>query len=225
MSESRCFANWVAWNIDGASLKRLSRNGIKFVKDPRIDDDVQIGNELYEANRLDRGHIARRADLLWGSPAEAKQANLDSFFYTNITPQMDDFNQSSKGGLWGQLEDAVFADVEVDDLKVSAFGGPVFQDDDRLFRDVQIPREYWKVIAFSENGQLKARAFLLTQNLNQLEALELDEFRVFQVNLSEIEERCRLRFPAALRKADTLAVPEALEERAPLDSLADIQWH
>jgi endonuclease G len=225
LSESRCFAYWVAWNIDGASLKRLSRNGIKFGKDPRLDDDVQIGNELYEANRLDRGHIARRADLLWGSPAEAKQANLDSFFYTNITPQMDDFNQSSKGGLWGQLEDAVFADVEVDDLKVSAFGGPVFQDDDRLFRDVQIPREYWKVIAFSENGHLKARAFLLTQNLNQLEALELDEFRVFQVNLSEIEERCRLRFPAVLRKADTLAVPEALEERAPLDSLADIQWH
>ncbi|MFD7445921.1 DNA/RNA non-specific endonuclease [Streptomyces sp. NPDC059909] len=225
LSASRCFAFWVAWNIDGASLKRLSRNGIKFVKDPRIDDDVQIGNELYEANRLDRGHIARRADLLWGPPAEAKQANLDSFFYTNITPQMDDFNQSSKGGLWGQLEDAVFADVEVDDLKVSAFGGPVFQEDDRLFRNVQLPREYWKVIAFSENGELKAKAFLLTQNLNQLEALELDEFRVFQVNLNEIEERGHLRFPAALRKADTLALPETLTERQPLDSLTDIHWH
>ncbi|MBT2368848.1 DNA/RNA non-specific endonuclease [Streptomyces sp. ISL-10] len=60
------------------------------------------------------------------------------------------------------------------------------QEDDRFFRDVQIPREYWKVIAFSENGELKAKAFLLTQNLNQLEALELDEFRVFQVNLSGI---------------------------------------
>lgn len=225
LSASRCFAFWVAWNIDGASLKRLSRNGIKFAKDPRIADDAQIGNELYEANRLDRGHIARRADLLWGSPAEAKKANLDSFFYTNITPQMDDFNQSSKGGLWGQLEDAVFADIEVDDLKVSVFGGPVFQEDDRFFRGVQIPREYWKVIAFSENGELKAKAFLLTQNLNQLEALELDEFRVFQVNLSEIEERGRLRFPATLRKADTLVVPEARAEREPLDSLADIQWH
>ncbi|MER5465904.1 DNA/RNA non-specific endonuclease [Streptomyces sp. NPDC002668] len=225
LSESRGFAFYVAWNIDGASLKKLSRNGIKFVKDNRIPDDVQVGNELYEDNPLDRGHLARRADLLWGSPAEAKKANIDSFFYTNITPQMEDFNQSSKGGLWGQLEDAVFADVEVDDLKVSAFGGPVFQEDDRLYRGIQIPREYWKVIAFLENGQLKARAFLLTQNLNQLEALELDEFRVFQISLSEVEERGRFRFPTALRNADTLVVPEALVDRGPLENLADIQWH
>ncbi|SMG44714.1 endonuclease G [Rhodococcus rhodochrous J3] len=47
---------------------------------------------------------------------------------------MDDFNQSARDGVWGKLEDAVFADVEVDDLKVSAFGGPVFADDDRDFR-------------------------------------------------------------------------------------------
>ncbi|MCC9711618.1 DNA/RNA non-specific endonuclease [Streptomyces sp. MNU76] len=224
LSRSRCFARWVAWNIDGATLKRLSRTGIKFVKDSRIDDAAQVGNELYEANRLDRGHIARRADLLWGSPAEATRANLDSFIYTNITPQMDDFNQSSRGGVWGRIEEAVFADAEVDDLKVSAFGGPVLQDDDRSFRDVRIPRQYWKVIAFSENGRLKAKAFLLTQNLNQFEALELDEFRVFQVSLSEIEERCHLRFPTALRTADTLSVPESVAERAPLESLADIQW-
>ncbi|WFB05905.1 DNA/RNA non-specific endonuclease [Streptomyces sp. LX-29] len=224
-STSRRFAFWVGWNIDGGSLKRLSRNGIKFVKDQRLPAEVQVGNEVYGARRLDRGHIARRADLLWGSPAEAKVANTDSFFFTNITPQMEDFNQSNKGGLWGKLEDAIFEDVEVDDLKVSAFGGPVFQDDDRLFRGVRIPREFWKVIAFSEQGVLKAKAFLLTQNLNQLEALELDEFLVFQVNLGEVEARGRLRFPTVLHQADTLVVPEALEDREPLRSLADIQWH
>ncbi|MBT2511790.1 DNA/RNA non-specific endonuclease [Streptomyces sp. ISL-98] len=221
----RGFAFWVAWNIDGGSIKKLPRRGIKFIKDPRLPDDVQIGNELYEDNPLDRGHLARRADLLWGAPLEAKKANKDSFFYTNITPQIEDFNQSSKGGLWGQLEDALFAEVEIDDLKLSAFGGPVFQEDDRLYREVQVPREFWKVLAFVEQGQLKAKAFLLTQNLNQLEALELDEFRVFQVALSEVESRGRFRFPTALRKADTLAVPETLAARTPLDDLSDIIWH
>ncbi|MFI9584339.1 DNA/RNA non-specific endonuclease [Streptomyces sp. NPDC052236] len=223
-SASRGFAFWVAWNIDGSTLQRLPRTGIKFDKDPRLPDDVQVGNELYEDNPLDRGHLARRADLLWGAPLEAKKANKDSFFYTNITPQMEDFNQSGKDGLWGRLEEALFAEVEVDDLKVSAFGGPVFQDDDRVFRGVQIPREYWKVLAFSEQGQLKAKAFLLTQNLNQLEALDLEEFRVFQVMLSELESRGRFRFPAALSKADTLAVPESLAARTPLEDLSDIAW-
>ncbi|GJF30936.1 hypothetical protein KNE206_36360 [Kitasatospora sp. NE20-6] len=223
-SISRRFAFWVAWNIDGGSIKRLSRSGIDFVKDRRLPFEVQVGNELYSGNRLDRGHIARRADLLWGSMPEAEKANRDSFFYTNITPQMDDFNQSSKAGLWGRLEDAVYADVEVEDLRVSVFGGPVFQDDDRLFRGVRIPREFWKIIAFMEQGGLTAKAFLLTQNLNQLEALELDEFRVFQVTLDELEERTHLRFPASLRHADTLATPEALGAREPLEHLGDIRW-
>ncbi|MET9694661.1 DNA/RNA non-specific endonuclease [Streptomyces sp. NPDC006514] len=129
-----------------------------------------------------------------------------------------------RSGLWGRLEDALFAEVEVDDLKVSAFGGPVFQEDDRLYRDVQISREFFKVLVFVEQGQLKAKAFLLTHNLNQLEALELDEFRVFQVALSEVESRGRFRFPAALRNADTLTVPEPLAARKPLEDLTDIDW-
>ncbi|WP_405817052.1 DNA/RNA non-specific endonuclease [Streptomyces sp. NBC_01390] len=224
LSKKRHFPFWVGWNIDGGSLKRLSRSGIPFTKDPRLPANAQVGNELYEANRLDRGHIARRADLLWGSLPEAEKANTDSFFYTNITPQMDDFNQSAKNGLWGELEDAIFADVDVDDLKVSVFGGPVFQDDDRVFRGVRIPREFWKVIAFVERGELKAKAFLLTQNLDQLESLDLDEFRVFQVTLDEIEERAHIRFPTSLHKGDHLLVPESVADRMPLTNLGDIHW-
>ncbi|MFC4506110.1 MULTISPECIES: DNA/RNA non-specific endonuclease [Streptomyces] len=224
LSADRRFPFWVGWNIDGASLKKLSRSGIPFVKDPRLPAAAQVGNELYENNRLDRGHIARRADLLWGSLSEAEKANSDSFFYTNITPQMDDFNQSSKNGVWGQLEDAVFADVDVDDLRVSMFGGPVFQDNDRAFRGVRLPREFWKIIIFTEQGELRAKAFLLTQNLNQLEALELDEFRVFQVTLGEIEDRTQLRFPVVLHRGDNLLVPEVTADRTPVENLSSIDW-
>lgn len=224
MSMSRRFARWVAWNIDGAGLVKLSRTGINFIKDPRVPADVQTGDELYSGNRLDRGHIARRADLVWGEPDEAARANKDSFYFTNITPQMDDFNQSSKNGVWGRIEDAVFADVDVDRLKVSVFGGPVLQDDDRAYRGIRLPREYWKIIAFVEQGQLKSRAFLLTQNLIQVEALELDEFRVFQVAVTEIEERTSLQFADTLRQADTLVVPESVGDRRPLEDPSDIQW-
>ncbi|TLM74525.1 DNA/RNA non-specific endonuclease [Pseudarthrobacter sp. NamB4] len=224
LSKSRRFARWVAWNIDGGSLKKLTRSGIDFIKDPRIPANFQIGDELYRGNRLDRGHLARRADLLWGPLDEAERANRDSFYFTNITPQMDDFNQSSKNGIWGQIEDAVFADADVDDLRVSAFGGPVLQDDDSAYRGVPLPREYWKVIAFMEHGQLKSRAFLLTQHLNQVEALELDEFRVFQVALAEVEDRTGVQFADLLRQADTFAVPEALGDRHPLEEPSDIQW-
>ncbi|GLP66386.1 hypothetical protein TUSST3_30060 [Streptomyces sp. TUS-ST3] len=67
----------------------------------------------------------------------------------------------------------------------------------------------------TERGELKARAVLLTQNLDQLEALELDELRVFEVTLYEIEAPIRVLFLAALHKADTLQVREAAPDRAP----------
>lgn len=224
LSKSRRFARWVAWNIDGGSLTKIARKGIAFVKDPRIPAEFQCGNELYGGNRIDRGHIARRADLIWGAKPVAARANTDSFFFTNITPQMDDFNQSSKDGVWGRIEDALFADVEVADLRVSVFSGPVFQDDDRVYRGTPLPREYWKILAFVEQGELKTRAFLLTQNLTQLEALELDEFRVFQVAVTEVEERTNVRFADEMRDSDTFAVPEAIEDRQPLGGPADIHW-
>jgi endonuclease G len=224
LSKSRRFARWVAWNIDGGTLKKINRSGIPFIKDPRIPAEFQNGDELYNANRLDRGHLARRADLLWGPLPEAKSANSNSFFFTNITPQMDDFNQSSKDGVWGRLEDAVFADVDVQDLKVSAFGGPVFHDDDRVYRGTRLPREYWKVLAYVERGQVKSHSFLLTQNLNALEAIDFDEFRAFQISIAELEERTRLQFADALHTAEAFRAASTSADREPLDSVGDIQW-
>ncbi|MDR7159031.1 DNA/RNA non-specific endonuclease [Arthrobacter sp. BE255] len=224
VSKSRRFARWVAWNIDGGNLKRVSRKGISFVKDPRIPAPFQNGDELYSGNRLDRGHLARRADLVWGDLPEAESANNDSFFFTNIAPHMDDFNQSSKNGVWGQLEEAVFADVDVQDLKISVFGGPVFQDNDREYRGVRLPREYWKILAYVEQGVFKSDAFLLTQNLNPFEALDLDEFRAFQVSTAELEARTGLQFADALRGADAFEPLPAPGDREPLSSPADIQW-
>lgn len=229
MNASRRLAFWVAWNIDGATRRSLSRKGIRFVLDPRLPTSCQVGEDLYAGNRLDRGHIARRADVLWGDPAEASSANVDSFCFTNITPQMDDFNQSGKAGLWGRLEDAVFEDVVVDGLKVSVFGGPVFRDDDRLFRGVGIPREFWKVITFVEDGVLKAKGFLLTQSLDELRALNLGEFKVFQVGLGEIETRCGISFGDNLKHADSIGERlmrqrGARAPRKPVESQADIDW-
>ncbi len=128
LNKLRRFAICVGWNVDGGNIKKVSRKGIRFVLDPDIPSEYQIGEQLYKVNRLDQGHIARRADLIWGELPVAKAANKDSFYFTNITPQMDDFNQSTKNGLWGRLEEAIFDDTDVENLKISVFGGPVFHD-------------------------------------------------------------------------------------------------
>lgn len=225
MSQSRRFARWVAWNIDGASIKLISRTNIDFSKDSRLPSGAQVGNELYGDNRLDRGHIARRADLLWGELPEAQQANTDSFRYTNITPQVDDFNQSSKQGIWGRLENALFEDVDVQDLRVSVFGGPIFHSDDRIYRGVALPAEYWKLLVFQDKGIVKSRAFVLTQDLDHLRAiLTLDEFRVYQITVAELEERTKLHFPEVVQLTGGLASVRRLGVRLPLEGADDIIW-
>jgi endonuclease G, mitochondrial len=216
MSASRRFARWVAWNIDGSAISKLPRKGIDFTIDDAYAPEFQVGEDLYSDNRLDRGHIARRADLIWGSPDEARQANEDSFFFTNITPQLEKFNQVGQHGLWGQLEDAIFADVKVDKLRVSLIGGPIYKANDLPYRDVLVPRSFFKVIAYVEEGNPRAKAFVLTQDdLEQnLEALGLEEFQVFQIRLADLEQATELDF-GELKQHDTLAATRGPEEAAP----------
>ena len=212
MSASRRFCRWVAWNIDGNGLQQLSRIDLKFIPDRKYESKYQVGDSLYSHNRLDRGHIARRADLLWGSREEAQQANLDSFFFTNITPQLDDFNQSKSHGLWGELENAIFADVDVDNLKVSVLGGPIFKDSDYRYRTILVPRSFWKIIAYTEHNTLKAKAFVLTQDdlEAKLESLGLDEFKLYQTTLRDLSQLTQLNY-GDLAAADTMAsAPETV---------------
>jgi endonuclease G len=222
LSGKRKLPACVAWNVDGNSKKSLSRKGIEFVKDDRDGlDAYQIGDELYDGNDFDRGHVARRDDLVWGVMAQARQANVDSFFFTNMTPQHKRFNQSQLKGQWGLLENAILDDVELRHLRVSLMGGPILAADDPVYREVQIPREFWKVVFYTDDsdGENKARAFVLTQRdlvgAMAPEALELEAFRWYQVSLASIEKRTGVRFARELHALDT-KFPEALGPQARL---------
>ncbi len=221
MSSSRRLARWVAWNVDGTAIRKLSR-GDDFRLDPRLPADVQTGEELYADNRLDRGHLARRADLTWGDATEAARANTDSFYFTNIAPQIDSFNQAARWGLWGRLEDALYEAVTVDQLRISVYGGPVLRADDLLYRGVLVPREFWKVIAWEEDGTLTARAFLLTQDLDPLALVDLGEFETYQVPLAMITERTGVVLDPVLAASERVEV-EAMTAHV-VGTEDDIVW-
>ena len=236
LHRDRRLARWVAWNIDGGTRwdgDDIPRSGLRFRLDPRIPATAQAGDELYRDNPLDRGHLARRADLLWGPRAEAESANRDSFYFPNITPQMDTFNQSGRDGVWGRLENALLATTGVG--RISVFAGPVFADDDPVYRDVAIPLSFYKVLVYRDgvfqteqaaNGDLRARAFLLTQTLSGLRTLSpLDEFVTEELTLTALTERTGLRFDPAL----TLTPADrrtgvAAGGRRRIRELADIEW-
>ena len=224
LSRSRRLARWVAWNIDGADFEfadSISRDGIDFRPDPRLPPDVQTLEAVYTANSLDRGHLARRADLLWGPEGEARQANFDSFYFTNITPQRDSFNQSRASGVWGELEDALLESTKADRQRVSVFAGPVLAPDDLPYRGVLVPYTFWKLIAYATQAQVQAHAFVLRQNLDGLEQISLEDFVVYEVPLDDLEGRTGLRFDPTLTTAGALTRQPSPR---PVRSATDVTW-
>ena len=149
LDPARQLAAATAVNIDGAQLVNLER-GDDWHLDPRVPVDEQAGPELYARNDLDRGHLVRRRDPVWGDLVVARKANFDTFAYPNAAPQASAFNQGEL--LWVGLEDHVLEYAREHGHRVSVFTGPVLADDDPVYRGVQIPRMFWKVAAWASGG-------------------------------------------------------------------------
>ena len=221
MNQSRRFAFFTAANIDGASARRIARATDKWFLDPRVAAGGQTGEDLYKNNELDRGHLVRRLDPVWGTEAEAKLANDDTFFFTNSTPQHAQFNQKT----WNDLEDYLLDNAGVHELKVNVYTGPVFQESDRVYRGVQIPEQFWKVVAMVKAGspkKLSVTAYMLSQR-DLLTTLEFafGQFRTYQVPVSEVERQTGIEFGKRFRDADPLNKVETRPVRE-LISLASI---
>ncbi|WP_299953472.1 DNA/RNA non-specific endonuclease [uncultured Modestobacter sp.] len=148
--------------IDGALLQDRPRAGIDWRLDPRLPADQQTGEAVYARNDLDRGHLVRRADAVWGATdAEAQRGNEDTFFLTNAAPQAAAFNQGAE--LWLGLEDLLLANAETGERRLVVFTGPVLDPADPVYRGVQLPLRFWKVAAFLDGGGLGATGYLLDQ--------------------------------------------------------------
>ena len=189
MNKERKLAFFSCVNIDGGKQQDVGkREGDRWLRDPRIDDDFQIGDEFYRkqstfeadrtANPFDRGHLVRRLDATWGDTvAKAKESGDDSFHFTNATPQFFSFNQGKQ--LWAGLEDFTRDVLLKDEEKGIVMNGPVFDGPDAeeadlpdpsgrphkdpTFGGVKIPKYFWKILITRGDDGLKAAAFLMSQ--------------------------------------------------------------
>ncbi len=206
-------------NIDGSRLLDLGR-GDDWHLDDRVPASAQTGPEVYARNDLDRGHLVRRRDPVWGERDVAAAANEATFAYTNAAPQAAPFNQGP--ALWSGLEDHVLAYARAFAHRISVFTGPVLEPDDPLYRGIRIPRRFWKIAAWAARTdagppELRAAGFLLDQTPalaalgigGQRAAAEeqpppLGPFLTFQVPVAELAETARLEV-AELADADRMS--------------------
>ena len=214
-------------NIGGEQLVTVDR-GDDWHLDSRIPLYEQAGEGVYARNDLDRGHLVRRQDPVWGDKTIARRAKYDTFAYTNAAPQAEAFNQSKQ--LWIGLEDHVLTYARTNGNRISVFTAPVLSAEDPIYRGVKIPQAFWKITAWTMTMQgstvLHAAGFVLDQS-PQLEDIDLDTvraparmygnppplgpYRTYQVPIVDIIDLTGLNL-AALSEADVYAPTPAIRE-------------
>ena len=211
-----------AINVDGDEANRQDKTKRRdvWIRDNRIDYDIQLDKDFYRNSGFDKGHMSRREDANWGdTPAEAKRNADLTCVYTNACPQVPTLNRSNRHGLWGKLEKIVLekgAIVEGDRTdRISVFSGPIFKDNDRRFRGVQIPTEFYKVICWlTDNRDLRVTGFKLSQ-VDLLEDIDLEElglqdnieFKEYQCSLAQLQAETHIDF-SPLFEFDTFVSPD-----------------
>ena len=161
-----------------------------FIK--KLKENTKEKKYLYDGFGYDRGHLAPSADFRW-----SKTALSESYFYSNMSPQIADFNR--KG--WANLEDMVRTYVYENNQSVFVITGPVLRKDlpkiERSVNGLSIPEQFYKIVVDLENElaigylmpheELKYPIEYYATSIDEIEALTSIDF-LHQLN-DELENK------------------------------------
>lgn len=122
-------------------IDTLIETGSAEEKDYFVKVKQPDGKYKYDGFGFDRGHLAPSADFKW-----SKKALSESYFYSNMSPQLGDFNRLK----WADLE-AMFREYVTNHTETQLYmvTGPILYDTlpkiERGTNKVTIPEFYYKV--------------------------------------------------------------------------------
>ena len=140
-------AQWVSHIV----LPDVEKGNVSRTNNFRKDKLITSGTACkadYWYSGYDRGHLAPSADFRW-----SKTALSESYFYSNMAPQLPELNREK----WAELENAIREYVIENKIQVYVVTGgilhdslPIMRNEDRE-NDVSIPNLFYKVILDNAN--------------------------------------------------------------------------
>ena len=174
--------DWVAYKLTKESLvvKNVPR-AKRFI----VDNDVEgksAKHSDYTHSGYTRGHMAPAGDM-----AFSEEAMRESFYMSNMTPQLRAFN----GGIWRELEENV-RDWAYDNDELYIVSGPIFYDDkiDKIGKSTQVavPDAFYKAILDIEGRSQKSIGFIIPHEKSD------KHLREYAVSIDEVERVANLNF-------------------------------
>ncbi|MGM0409087.1 MAG: DNA/RNA non-specific endonuclease [Bacteroidota bacterium] len=154
-------ANWVYYKLT-KEMTYGDAERTNFRMDPLVSTKSATVSD-YTNSGYDRGHLCPAADMKF-----SKDAMYESFYMSNVSPQVPGFNR----GIWKKLESQVRNWVQDKD-SLYVVTGPIFNDTDLRIGDnkVKVPAYFYKVLY--EPAHNKMIAFILP---NQASTQPLENF-------------------------------------------------
>jgi endonuclease G, mitochondrial len=180
-SELRRNPLWVCYHAAPVKKRLSYRRPRDFKVDTRTWVRVQAGD--YSHSRYQRGHLAPSWLM---EQLHGRNAQLQTFLMSNITPQSPALNQK----LWQRLEE-----IEADRFAqwfegVWIIAGPIFDDDIQKLRSgVEIPDAFYRILLDEGQQRPQVLAFIVPQTVRGDEPLDQ-----FLTTVDEIEARTGLDF-------------------------------
>ncbi len=195
-------AEWIAYELTKSSLRKKNvKRTNNFRPDPKVRTKSATDND-YRGSGYDRGHMAPAGDMAFN-----EEAMSETFYMSNISPQVRAFNQ----GIWRELEELI-RDWAFRYKHLYVVTGPIFGNSKEHvgYNKVTIPVAYFKVLLDLADPDQKAIGFIIP---NEVSYERLDKFAT---SVDEIEAQTGFDF-----------FPELLEDKleAELESQFDMkQW-
>ncbi len=178
-------ADWVAYRLTSEEAEAyLSREGNQFVPDPLVRTGSAVTTD-YVRSGYDRGHLAPAGDFNLSTDEKR-----ESFYMSNMSPQLADFNR----GIWSNLEQK-FRDWAKRDGEIYVVTGPVLKPGLPTigrYNEVAVPEQYYKIALCLTDGQPRMIGFLLKNEFSN------ENLKTFIVSVDEIEQLTGIDFFARL---------------------------
>ncbi|MEW6774041.1 MAG: DNA/RNA non-specific endonuclease [Bacteroidota bacterium] len=144
-------AKWTIYELKKEYLQsKVAERKNKFQADPYLPQLTQL-DFVYKNSGYDKGHLVPAADMTF-----SELAMNESFYYTNVAPQLPSFNR----GIWKKLEEQVRA-WAMKHNNLIVLSGAFISDTLQKLSKVSVPYYFYKIIAMITPSQTQMIAFII----------------------------------------------------------------